>query len=82
MIHQPAIHGIIQGQATDLEIQAEEVLKTRASFVKDYSDATGKSIEEISKAIDRDTWMSAEEAVNFGLIDKIVSSYDEVIDLK
>lgn len=78
MIHQPAIHGVIRGQATDLEIQAKEILKTRNSIINIYKEATGKKFEELEKALDRDTWMSAQEAVEFGLIDKIVSSYQEI----
>ena len=78
MIHQPAIHGVIQGQATDLEIQAKEVLKTRALLAKHYAEATGKSVDALNNALDRDSWMSAKEALEFGLIDAIVTSYDEV----
>lgn len=75
MIHQPSIHGLIKGQATDLEIQAKEMLKTRALIVDIYVQATGKSREVIEKAIDRDTWMSAQEALAFGLIDEVVTTY-------
>lgn len=78
MIHQPAIHGIIRGQATDLEIQAKEILKTRNSIINIYMEATGKKFEILEKALDRDTWMNAQEALEFGLIDKIVSSYQEI----
>ena len=78
MIHQPAIHGVIRGQATDLEIQAKEILKTRNSIIKIYQESTGKKFEELEKALDRDTWMNAQEAVEFGLIDKIVNSYQEI----
>lgn len=78
MIHQPLIHGVIRGQATDLEIQAKEILKTRNTLINIYMDATGKKFEEIEKALDRDTWMNAQEAMHFGLIDKIVSSYQEI----
>lgn len=78
MVHQPRLSGVIQGQATDLEIQAKEMLKTRSLLIDLYCQATGKSIAEIEKAIDRDTWMTAEEALQFGLIDKIVSSYKEI----
>lgn len=75
MIHQPMIGGVIQGQATDLEIQAKEMLKTRNALVNIYVVATGKSAEVIEKAIDRDTWLSAQEALDFGLLDGIVTSY-------
>ncbi len=78
MIHQPSLAGVVQGQATDLEIQAREMLKTKARLVDIYVEATGKSPEVIEKAIDRDTWMSAEEAMEYGLIDKIVSSANEL----
>jgi ATP-dependent Clp protease protease subunit len=79
MIHQPMIGGVIQGQATDLEIQAKEMLKTRNSLVEIYVKATGKDFETIDRAIDRDTWMSADEAKEFGLLDKVVTSFKEVI---
>lgn len=78
MIHQPLIGGVIKGQATDLEIQAKEILKTRQALVELYAKSTGKSVAEIDRAIDRDTWMSAEEALEFGLLDGIVSSYKEL----
>ena len=78
MIHQPLIHGVIQGQATDLEIQAKEIIKTRDAIIDLYSKATGKDQKDLDKMIDRDTWMSAEEAKNFGLLDGIVSSYQEL----
>ncbi|MBF5059587.1 ATP-dependent Clp protease proteolytic subunit [Candidatus Neptunochlamydia vexilliferae] len=78
MIHQPLIAGVIQGQATDLEIQAKEIIKTRKQIVDAYAAATGKDHALIEKTIDRDTWMSAEEAKDFGLLDGIVSSYKEL----
>lgn len=78
MIHQPLIGGVIRGQATDLEIQAKEMLKTRAQIVDIYVDATGKDRKAIEKAIDRDNWMTAEEALHFGLLDKIVTSMKDV----
>jgi len=78
MIHQPAIGGIVQGQATDLEIQAKEILKTKKMIIEIYVEATGRKYEEIEKSIDRDTWMSAQEALEFGLLDKIVDSYKDL----
>ncbi len=78
MIHQPRIMGLVQGQASDLEIQAKEILKTRAALVKIYVDATGKDSETIGKAIDRDTWLSADEALEYGLLDKVVESYADI----
>lgn len=78
MIHQPRIMGVIQGQATDLEIQAKEIIKTRQLIVDVYVEATGKDRARIEKAIDRDTWMSAQEALEFGLLDKVVESYADI----
>ena len=78
MIHQPLIGGVIRGQATDLDIQAKEMLKTRAMIVDIYAQATGKEKSAIEKAINRDNWMTAEEAMKFGLIDEIVTSMQDV----
>lgn len=78
MIHQPLIGGVIRGQATDLDIQAKEMLKTRAVIVDVYAEATGKSKEVIEKAISRDNWMTAQEALEFGLLDKVVTSSEEL----
>lgn len=78
MIHQPSIHGLVRGQATDLDIQAKEILKTRNAIVDVYVKATGKDPKFIDKAIDRDSWMSAQEALTFGLLDKIITSYKEL----
>lgn len=71
MIHQPS--GGAQGQATDIEIQAREILKTRARLNLLYSQHTGQPIEEIEKKMERDTYMSPEEALAFGLIDEVVA---------
>ena len=78
MIHQPLIAGVIRGQATDLEIQAKEMLKTRSVIVDIYAEATGKDRKVIEKAIDRDNWMTAEEALEFGLLDRIISSMQDL----
>ncbi len=78
MIHQPSIMGLIRGQATDLAIQAEEIIKTRSALVQIYVKATGKDAKTIEKALDRDRWFSAQEALDFGLLDGIVSSYKEL----
>lgn len=78
MIHQPLIGGMVKGQATDLEIQAKEMLKMRDTLTKIYMQQTGKDYETIEKAIDRDTWMSAQEALEFGLLDGIINSMDEL----
>ncbi len=78
MIHQPLLSGVIKGQATDLDIQAKEMLKTRSKLVHVYMEATGKDYATIERAIDRDTWMTAEEAIEFKLLNKVVNSFDEI----
>ncbi|MGK5095382.1 ATP-dependent Clp protease proteolytic subunit [Deltaproteobacteria bacterium TL4] len=73
MIHQPLLMGY-QGRATDCEIQAGEILKTRDTIIDIYCKATGKNYEEIKMAIDRDKWFFADDAKNFGLLDKVIYS--------
>ncbi len=78
MIHQPAIHGVVKGQATDLDIHAKEIIKTKATIVDLYTEQTGQPRDLVEKKIDRDTWMSAEEAKAFGLLDGIVTSFKDL----
>ena len=78
MIHQPSISSVVQGQATDLEIHAREILNTKKLIIDLYSQATGKSYSEIELAIERDKWLSAEEACSYGLVDKIITSFKEI----
>lgn len=71
MIHQPWIGGL-QGQATDIEIHAKEMLKTRDTLYKILSEHTGKSMEQITKDCDRDYYLTSEEAREYKLIDNIL----------
>jgi ATP-dependent Clp protease protease subunit len=71
MVHQPS--GGAQGQAADIEIQAREILKLRQRLNEIYVKHTGQPIEAIEKKLDRDSYMSAEEARDFGLIDHVVA---------
>ena len=70
MVHQPSAG--FQGQATDIQIHAKEILSLKERLNKIYSKHTGKSVDEISKALERDNFMTAEEAKNFGLVDSVV----------
>lgn len=70
MIHQPL--GGAQGQATDIAIRANHILRTRETLYSMMSDATGKDIDEIAEACERDNFLTAEEARDFGLIDHII----------
>jgi ATP-dependent Clp protease protease subunit len=71
MIHQPS--GGSRGQATDIEIQAREILRLKSMLNRMLSEDTGKSIKDIERAMDRDNFMSSSEAQTFGLIDQVVS---------
>ena len=70
MVHQPSAG--FQGQATDIEIHAKEILQTKKRLNEIYSKHTGQSVEKIAEALERDRFMSAAEAKAFGLIDKVV----------
>lgn len=72
MIHQPS--GGAQGQQTEIEIVAQEIKKTRAELNKILADASGKSLEEVQADTERDNYLSAAEALEYGLIDKIVDA--------
>ena len=71
MIHQPS--GGAQGQATDIEIQAREIIKTREQLNRIYADRTGQSVEKIAADMERDMWLSPAEAKDYGLIDDVLA---------
>lgn len=74
MVHQPS--GGAQGQASDIEIQAKEILAIRKRLNEIYNLHTGRTLEEIEQRLERDSYMSAEEAKDFGIIDKVVTKRD------
>ncbi|MBI92728.1 MAG: hypothetical protein CME05_05880 [Gemmatimonadaceae bacterium] len=74
MIHQPLIMGTITGRATDLDIHAREMLKTREEINRLLASHTGQDIEKLAKDTDRDFYMSPKEAKEYGLIDDIVET--------
>jgi ATP-dependent Clp protease protease subunit len=78
MVHQPS--GGAQGQATDIEIQAREILRIRQRLNEIYVRHTGQTLDTIEKKLERDSFMSAEEARDFGLIDQVVESRPPVGD--
>ena len=71
MIHQP--WGGVGGQVSDIEIQANEILKDRQTLNEILAESTGKSVDQIAKDIDRDFYLNAEEALAYGLVDKILT---------
>ena len=72
MIHQPL--GGAQGQASDIKIQAEHILKIRKKLNAILAEKTGKSIKEIERDTDRDNWLDADAAMEYGLIDKVITT--------
>ena len=78
MVHQPS--GGFQGQATDIEIHAQEILKIRQRLNEIYAGHTGQPVEKIAEALERDRFYTAEEAREFGLIDEVVTSRAETAD--
>ena len=72
MIHQPSMSGGSRGQATDISILAQRILKTRQQLNEIMADLTGQPLEQIEKDTDRDYWLSAQEAQEHGLIDKVI----------
>jgi ATP-dependent Clp protease protease subunit len=79
LIHQPLIGGHVQGQATDIEITAREMLKTREKIAVLYNKETGQPLERIERDIERDYWMTSDEAKEYGLISRVISSWNEVL---
>jgi ATP-dependent Clp protease protease subunit len=75
MIHQPL--GGFQGQASDIEIHAKEILYLKARLNDMLAKHTGKTLEDIDRDTDRDNFMSADESVNYGLVDKVLTSRNE-----
>jgi len=76
LLHQPS--GGAGGQASDIEIQAREIVKMKERLNKIFAAATGQPLEKVEKDTDRDYWMSPEEAIEYGLVGKVVSSAEEV----
>jgi ATP-dependent Clp protease protease subunit len=76
LIHQPA--GGTGGDASDIEIQAREILKTRERINQIIADQTGQSLERVTKDTDRDYWMSVEESLEYGLVGTIIKSVSEL----
>jgi ATP-dependent Clp protease protease subunit len=72
LMHQPLINGVIEGQATDLEIHAKHILRLREKLYQLYSENTGQTKDRIHADCDRDKWLNAQEMLEYGLIDKVL----------
>jgi ATP-dependent Clp protease protease subunit len=76
LLHQPL--GGVRGQASDITIEAEEILKMRARLIKEIADETGQPYEKVVADTERNFWMGAEDAVKYGLVAKVVTTANEV----
>ncbi len=81
LIHQPLISGVYRGTAADIEITAKEMINTKNRIIDIYVEATGKTHDEVKKDINRDYWMTAQQAMEYGpkrLIDKVITNIEEI----
>ena len=76
MIHQPA--GGVSGQTTEIQIEAKEIIRTRERINRLIAEATGQSVEKVEQDTDRNFWMSVDEAKDYGIVGKIISTSDEI----
>jgi len=72
LMHQPLLGGVLEGQATDLEIEARHILRLRDSIYSIYAQATGQARERIASDCERNKWLTAAEMVEYGLVDKVL----------
>jgi ATP-dependent Clp protease protease subunit len=72
LMHQPLLTGVLEGQATDLEIEARHILRLRDQIYAIYHEQTGRSIDEITSDCERNNWLTAPEMVDYGLADKVL----------
>ena len=79
LLHQPLLSGVLQGPATDLEIEAEEIIRLRSRLYEIFNAHTGQDLEKIEKDCDRNLWLTAQEAIDYGLADKILQKAPEII---
>ncbi|GMV25219.1 MAG: ATP-dependent Clp protease proteolytic subunit [Phycisphaerae bacterium] len=73
LMHQPLLSGVMEGQATDIEIEAREMLRLRDRIYQIYADATGQSIDRVAKDCDRNKWLDDQEMIDYGLVDAALS---------
>ncbi len=76
LVHQPS--GGSQGDATDIKIQADQMVKTKARINQIIADETGRPLEQVEKDTDRDYWMSVDEAIEYGIVSKTIISFEEL----
>lgn len=77
MLHQPLIGGVMQGTATDLSIEAKEMIRLRQRMYEIMSKHTGQTVDKIHKDCDRNLWLEADEAIKYGVVDKVMTKIPE-----
>ncbi|MGD0785317.1 MAG: ATP-dependent Clp protease proteolytic subunit [Sedimentisphaerales bacterium] len=80
LLHQPLINGVLEGPATDLDIQAKEIIRIRGRIYEILAHHTGKSVEKITADCDRNRWLEAKEAVEYGLADEILQKAPQPVE--
>jgi ATP-dependent Clp protease protease subunit len=78
LVHQPLMSGGLAGSATDIAIHARDLIDTKNKIIELYARECGRTIEDIKKALDRDTWLNPQQAKEFGLVSKIISNRSEL----
>ena len=79
LLHQPMISGVLHGAATDLEIEAQEILRLRARLYDILATHTGQTAQKIEKDCDRNLWLDSQEAIQYGLADRILQKAPEIV---
>lgn len=79
LLHQPLISGVLQGPATDLQIEAKEILRLRTRLYEIFAGHTGQAADKIEKDCDRNLWLEANEAIDYGLVDRVLHKAPEIV---
>ena len=79
LIHQPLISGGLAGSVTDIAIHAKDLIETKNGIIDLYVRETGRTVDEVKRALDRDTWMNAQKAKEFGLISRVISDRRDIM---
>ena len=82
LLHQPLLSGVLQGPASDLQIEAEEIMRLRNRLYEIFNHHTGQDLAKIEKDCDRNLWLNAQEAIDYGLADKILQKAPEIVHHK
>jgi ATP-dependent Clp protease protease subunit len=79
LLHQPLIAGVLTGPATDLDIEAKEILRLRTRLYNIVASHTGQKPEKIEQDCDRNLWLEADEAIEYGLVDRIIQKAPKIV---